>query len=82
MVVSGLDVCNSNNWGLLAFGVCLIKAKKENYECDHVAHWCNYESGINVEMMFWLNYHCCCWIKQFHFFLSTCLLGRLQIVSK
>lgn len=34
MVVSGLDVCNSNNWGLLAFGVCLIKAKKENYKCD------------------------------------------------
>lgn len=27
-------MCNSNNWGLLAFGVCLIKAKKENYECD------------------------------------------------
>ena len=63
---SGLNVYSSNNWGLLAFGLCLIKAKKQNCECDHVTCCCNYETGINVEMMLWLNYHCCCWIKQFH----------------
>lgn len=66
MVVSGLNVYSSNNWGLLAFRVCLIKAKKQNCEYDHVTCCCNYETGINVEMTFWLNYHCCCWIKQFH----------------